>query len=67
MIDKLIAPVTGLLDKFISDADEKQHRQNHRQLDAIREQSLDLAKAYDRFGGATKATKPQGANVNIEV
>lgn len=46
---------------------EKQHRQNHRHLDAIREQSLDLAKAYDRFGGATKATKPQGTNLNIEV
>ena len=46
---------------------EKEHRANHRRLEALREQSLELSKSYDKFGGATKATKPQGANVNIEV
>lgn len=46
---------------------EKEHRANHRRLEALEEQSLELSKSYDKFGGATKATKPQGANVNIEV
>lgn len=46
---------------------EKEHRVNHRRLEALREQSLELSKSYDKFGAATKATKPQGSNVNIEV
>jgi len=46
---------------------EKEHRANHRRLEALREQSLELSKSYDKFGAATKATRPEGSNVNIEV
>ena len=45
----------------------KQHRANHAHLDALREQKLDLGKAYDRFGTKTTADRPQGTNINIEV
>ena len=46
---------------------EKAHRANHTHLDALREQKLDLGKAYDRFGAKTTADRPQGTNINIEV
>ncbi len=45
----------------------KEHRANHAHLDALREQKLDLGKAYDRFGTKTNADRPQGTNINIEV
>jgi len=45
----------------------KQHRANHSHLEALREQKLDLGKAYDRFGTKTTADRPQGTNINIEV
>jgi hypothetical protein len=45
----------------------KEHRANHSHLEAIREQKLDLGKAYDRFGAKTTADRPQGTNINIEV
>jgi len=45
----------------------KEHRANHTHLDALREQKLDLGKAYDRFGTKTNADRPQGTNLNIEV
>ena len=45
----------------------KEHRDNHSHLEAIREQKLDLGKAYDRFGAKTTADRPQGTNINIEV
>jgi hypothetical protein len=45
----------------------KEHRANHAHLDALREQKLDLGKAYDRFGAKTTADRPQGTNINIEV
>jgi len=45
----------------------KEHRANHTHLDALREQKLDLGKAYDRFGTKTNADMPQGTNLNIEV
>ena len=45
----------------------KQHRANHTHLEALREQKLDLGKAYDRFGTKTNADRPQGTNINIEV
>ena len=46
---------------------EKEHRANHTHLEALREQKLDLGKAYDRLGAKTTADKPQGTNINIEV
>ena len=46
---------------------EKAHRANHTHLEALREQKLDLGKAYDRFGAKTTADRPQGTNLNIEV
>jgi len=46
---------------------EKAHRANHTHLEALREQKLDLGKAYDRFGTKTTADRPQGTNINIEV
>ena len=46
---------------------EKEHRANHSHLEALREQKLDLGKAYDRFGTKTTADRPQGTNLNIEV
>ena len=45
----------------------KEHRANHMHLESIREQRLDLGKAYDRFGTKTTADRPQGTNINIEV
>ena len=45
----------------------KEHRANHTHLEALREQKLDLGKAYDRFGTKTNADRPQGTNINIEV
>ena len=46
---------------------EKEHRANHTHLEALREQRLDLGKAYDRFGAKTTADRPQGTKINIEV
>jgi hypothetical protein len=46
---------------------EKEHRANHTHLEALREQRLDLGKAYDRFGAKTTADRPQGTKLNIEV
>jgi len=46
---------------------EKAHRANHTHLEALREQKLDLGKAYDMFGAKTTADRPQGTNINIEV
>jgi len=45
----------------------KEHRANHTHLEALREQRLDLGKAYDRFGAKTTADRPQGTKLNIEV
>ena len=45
----------------------KEHRANHTHLEALREQKLDLGKAYDRFGRKTNADRPQGTKINIEV
>ena len=45
----------------------KEHRANHMHLESLREQRLDLGKAYDRFGTKTTADRPQGTNINIEV
>jgi uncharacterized protein involved in exopolysaccharide biosynthesis len=45
----------------------KKHRANHMHLESLREQRLDLGKAYDRFGTKTTADRPQGTNINIEV
>jgi hypothetical protein len=36
-------------------------------LESLREQRLDLGKAYDRFGAKTTADRPQGTKINIEV
>ena len=46
---------------------EKAHRAKHTHLEALREQKLDLGKAYDRFGAKATADRPQGTNINIEV
>jgi hypothetical protein len=46
---------------------EKEHRANHTHLEALREQKLDLGKAYDRFGAKTTADRPTGTKINIEV
>ena len=45
----------------------KEHRVNHTHLEALKEQKLDLGKAYDRYGAKTTADRPTGTNVNIEV
>ena len=45
----------------------KEHRANHTHLEALREQKLDLGKAYDRYGAKTTADRPTGTNINIEV
>ena len=45
----------------------KEHRANHTHLEELRKQSLELSQGYDRFGSKTTASKPTGANVNIEV
>ena len=45
----------------------KEHRANHTHLEALREQKLDLGKAYDRFGAKTTADRPTGTKINIEV
>jgi len=45
----------------------KEHRANHAHLEALREQRLDLGKAYDQFGAKTTADRPQGTKINIEV
>ncbi len=45
----------------------KEHRANHTHLEALREQKLDLGKAYDRFGAKTAADRPTGTKINIEV
>jgi len=45
----------------------KEHRANHTHLEALREQKLDLCKAYDRFGAKATADRPQGTKINIEV
>lgn len=45
----------------------KEHRANHAHLEALREQRLDLGKAYDQFGVKTTADRPQGTKINIEV
>ncbi|MEL0015793.1 MAG: hypothetical protein VW715_11305 [Rhodospirillales bacterium] len=46
---------------------EKAHRANHRHLEALQKQRLDLLQSYDRLGAKTEGPKPQGTNVNIEV
>ena len=46
---------------------EKEHRANHRHLEALQKQRLDLLQSYDKFGAKTEGPKPQGTNVNIEV
>lgn len=46
---------------------EKAHRANHRHLEALQKQRLDLLQSYDKFGAKTEGPKPQGTNVNIEV
>jgi hypothetical protein len=45
----------------------KEHRANHMHLESLREQRLDLGKAYDRFGTKTTADRPQGTKINIDV
>ena len=45
----------------------REHRANHTHLEALREQKLDLGKAYDRFGAKTTADRPTGTKINIEV
>ena len=45
----------------------KEHRANHTHLEALREQKLDLGKAYDRYGAKTTADRSTGTNINIEV
>ena len=46
---------------------EKEHRANHRHLEALAKQTLDLQQSYDRFGRKTTADRPQGTKINIEV
>ena len=46
---------------------EKEHRANHSHLEALQKQRLDLQQSYDRFGRKTKADRPQGTKLNIEV
>ena len=46
---------------------EKEHRANHKHLESLREQRLDLAKGYDRFGAETYSLKSESTTLNIEV
>ena len=46
---------------------EKNHRNNHQHLEALRKQQLELSESYDRFGRKTNADRPQGTKLNIEV
>jgi hypothetical protein len=46
---------------------EKEHRANHRHLEGLVQQRLDLQQSYDRFGHKTNADRPQGTKLNIEV
>ena len=46
---------------------EKEHRANHRHLESLVQQRLDLQQSYDRFGRKTNADRPQGTKLNIEV
>jgi hypothetical protein len=46
---------------------EKEHRANHRHLESLVQQRLDLQQSYDRFGRKTTADRPQGTKLNIEV
>ena len=46
---------------------EKEHRANHRHLEGLVRQRLDLQQSYDRFGHKTNADRPQGTKLNIEV
>ena len=46
---------------------EKEHRANHKHLESLREQRLDLAKGYDRFGAKTYSLKSESTTLNIEV
>ena len=46
---------------------EKNHRNNHEHLEALRKQQLELSESYDRFGRKTNADRPQGTKLNIEV
>jgi hypothetical protein len=46
---------------------EKEHRANHSHLEGLREQRMELGKAYDRFGAKTTVDRPQGTKINIEV
>ena len=52
---------------FAEERVEKEHRVNHRHLEALAKQTLDLQQSYDRFGRKTTADRPQGTNINIEV
>ena len=46
---------------------EKEHRANHRHLEALAKQRFDLGETYDRFGRKTNADRPQGTKINIEI
>ena len=46
---------------------EKNHRNNHQHLEALRKQQLELSESYDRFGRKTNADRPQGTKLNTEV
>ena len=46
---------------------EKEHRANHKHLESLREQRLDLAKGCDRFGAETHSLKSESTTLNIEV
>ena len=52
---------------FTEQQGEKNHRNNHQHLEAIRKQQLELSESYDRFGRKTNADRPQGTKINIEV
>ena len=46
---------------------EKEHRANHRHLEALEKQRSGSAESYDQFGRKTNADRPQGTKINIEV
>ena len=46
---------------------QKEHRNNHKHLEDITKQQLELSQSYDRFGRKTNADRPQGTKLNIEV
>tara|TARA_R110002012_G_scaffold305611_1_gene509816 strand:- start:776 stop:1030 length:255 start_codon:yes stop_codon:yes gene_type:complete len=46
---------------------EKEHRANHKHLEELYKQRLDLQQSYDRFGSKTIQKNAVGTNVNIEV